>query len=121
MANTSDSSLILDTLTDTAVLATLGRRLERHRIAAELTQAALAERAGVAKRTLERIEAGQGSEFVSLVRILRALDLFDGVDGLIPERPASPLAELKRQGRERHRVRSRAARAAPHRPWEWAE
>ena len=121
MANKTPPGRITTTLTDAAVLAVLGQRLERHRIAADLTQAALAERAGVSKRTLERIEAGQGSELVSLVRILRALDRFDGVEALIPEPPASPLEALKRQGRARRRVRSRAASAAPNRPWEWAE
>ena len=121
MANTALEPSLTKTLTDAAILAILGARLERHRIAAELTQAALAERAGVSKRTLERIEAGRGSELASLLRILRALDLLDGVDALIPELPASPLEALKRKGRERRRVRPSAAGAAPARPWEWGE
>ena len=81
----------------------------------------LAERAGVAKRTLGRIEAGQGSELASLLRVLRALDLLGGVDALIPDLPASPLEELKRKGLARRRVRPRASSRAPTRPWEWAE
>jgi transcriptional regulator with XRE-family HTH domain len=121
MANISAAPSISSSLTDTAILATVGHRLERHRIAADLTQAALAERAGVSKRTLERIEAGRGSELASLLRVLRALDLLDGVDALIPDLPASPLEELKRRGRERRRVRARAPSATPNRPWEWAE
>ena len=121
MANIAADASLSKTLTDAAILALLGRRLERHRIAADLTQAALAERAGVSKRTLERIEAGQGSELASLLRILRALDLLGSVDALIPELPASPLEELKRKGRERRRVRPSAASAAPARPWEWGE
>ena len=121
MTNTAADSSLTKTLTDAAILGALGRRLERHRIAADLTQAALAERAGVSKRTLERIEAGQGSELASLLRVLRAMDLLDGVDALIPDVPASPLEALKRKGRERRRVRPRAPSAAPARPWEWAE
>lgn len=121
MANTTIEPALTKTQADAAILAILGRRLERHRIAADLTQAALAERAGVSKRTLERIEAGLGSELASLLRVLRALDLLGGVDALIPDLPASPLEELKRKGRERRRVRPRASSAAPRRPWEWAE
>ena len=121
MANITVSGSVAASLTDAAILSTFGRRLERHRIAADLTQAALAERAGVAKRTLERIEAGQGSELASLLRVLRALDLLGGVDALIPDLPASPLEELKRKGRARRRVRPSAASAAPARPWEWGE
>ncbi|MDE2294483.1 MAG: helix-turn-helix domain-containing protein [Gammaproteobacteria bacterium] len=121
MANLVSERSISTALTDASVLALLGRRLERHRIAAGLTQAALAERAGVSKRTLERIEAGQGSELASLLRLLRALNLLAGVDALIPEPPASPLEALKLKGRTRRRVRSRAASPAPSGPWEWAE
>jgi transcriptional regulator with XRE-family HTH domain len=121
MTNIVADASITQTLTDAAILSALGRRLERHRIAADLTQAALAERAGVSKRTLERIEAGRGSELASLLRVLRALGLLGGVDVLIPDVPASPLEELKRKGRERRRVRPRASSAAPKPPWEWAE
>ena len=49
---------ISDQLTDKAVLTELGQRLERRRIDAALTQAQLAQEAGISKRTLERIESG---------------------------------------------------------------
>ena len=108
-------------LTDAAVLQCLGARLERRRIDANLTQAALATRAGVSKRTLERIEAGQGCELVSLVRLLRVLNLVAGLEGLIPDLPPSPIEQLERRGRERRRVRAAAPKAAPARTWEWGE
>src|SRR6185437_7695075 len=91
-------------LTDEAVLHELGGRFERRRIDANLTQAALAERAGVSKRTVERIEAGQSTDFQLLVRTLRALRLFDELDRLVPDLPQSPMALLKHKGRERKRV-----------------
>ena len=43
-------------LTDEAVLQELGGRLTQSRIGHNLTQAALAEQAGVSKRTIERLE-----------------------------------------------------------------
>jgi DNA-binding XRE family transcriptional regulator len=46
-------------LTDDAVLAELGARIAGRRVELQLTQAAVAEQAGIAKRTLERMEAGQ--------------------------------------------------------------
>ena len=44
-------------LSDEAILQALGERLAGARLARNLTQAALAEQAGVAKRTVERLEA----------------------------------------------------------------
>ena len=53
-------------LTDDAVLAELGARIAARRIDLQLTQAAVAEQAGIAKRTLERMEAGKTSELSTL-------------------------------------------------------
>jgi transcriptional regulator with XRE-family HTH domain len=108
-----------------AVLHEIGDRLERRRIDAGLTQAALAEEAGISKRTVERIEAGHSTEFVLLLRALRVLKLFETLDQLVPDLPQSPLMLLKSRGRTRKRVgRSRRPaedtappKAAP--PWKW--
>ncbi len=112
-------------LTDAAILKTLGERLERRRIDAGLTQAELAEQAGIGKRTLERVEAGQGAELGTFIRVLRALKLLEGLDRLIPELPPSPIAQLELRGKQRRRVsrpkRRGKAKAAPTKPWTWDE
>lgn len=111
-------------LADAAILRALGERVERHRIDAGLTQAELAEQAGIGKRTLERIEAGRGTELVTLIRVLRALGLIEGLDRMIPELPPSPIAQLELRGKQRQRV-SRAKRGgsaeAPRKPWSWGK
>src|SRR3989304_2190643 len=48
-------------LTDEAILREVGSRLAGARLARNLTQAALAEEAGVSKRTVERLAAGGGA------------------------------------------------------------
>jgi transcriptional regulator with XRE-family HTH domain len=114
-------------LTDTAILAELGKRLERRRIDADLTQAQLAEEAGVSKRTLERVEAGASTDFVMLIRLLRALGNTDGLESLLPDLPPSPIALLKQRGRARKRVfhpRNKSVRAGSRKapgPWKWGE
>lgn len=114
-------------LTDEAALHELGSRLERRRIDANLTQADLAEQAGVSKRTVERIEAGYSTDFQLLLRTLRALRLFDELDRLVPDLPQSPMALLKQKGHERKRVaRARKKTAARPNPtksptWKWGE
>src|SRR5437588_595586 len=91
-------------LTDEALLRELGARLERRRIDANLTQAQLALEAGISKRTLERIETGDSTDFVMLIRVLRALKLVEGLENLIPDLPQSPITLLKLRGRERKRA-----------------
>jgi transcriptional regulator with XRE-family HTH domain len=116
---------IVSDLTDTAVLNELGDRLERYRIDAGLTQAQLAEEAGISKRTVERIEAGRSIDFVMLLRILRVLKRLDVLDQLVPASPQSPLMLLKGRGRERKRVKhsrrppddTAAPKSNP--PWKW--
>src|ERR1700720_4933961 len=94
---------ITSELTDIAVLLEIGERLERRRIDAELTQAQLAEEAGISKRTVERIEAGYSTDFVMLLRVLRVLKLLEALDQLVPDLPQIPLLLLKGRGRARKR------------------
>ena len=113
---------ITQDLADTAVLTELAERLARARIDRGLTQAALADEAGVAKRTVERIEAGKPSEIGTLIRMLRVLGLSGGLDQLVPEAAPSPMALLKSHGRERRRApRRRASPPTAGEPWSWAE
>jgi transcriptional regulator with XRE-family HTH domain len=118
---------ITSELTDMAVLHEFGDRLGRRRIDAGLTQAELAEEAGISKRTVERIEAGHSADFILLVRVLRVLKLFEALDQLVPDSPQSPLTLLKSRGRARKRVgHSRrppngTAPPKPAAPWKWRE
>lgn len=116
---------ITSDLSDSAVLQAVGERISHHRIHAGITQAELAEEAGIGKRTLERVEAGRGAELVTIIRILRALDLIEGLDRLIPEMPPSPIEQLELRGKRRQRASrprgQRADRAAPKKPWSWDE
>jgi transcriptional regulator with XRE-family HTH domain len=55
-------------LTDKSILAELGGRLAQRRLELKLTQADLAEQAGVSKRTVERIEAGATTQMSTMIR-----------------------------------------------------
>jgi transcriptional regulator with XRE-family HTH domain len=118
---------ITSELTDKAVLHEIGDRLERRRIDAGLTQAELAEEAGISKRTVERIAAGHSTDFVMLLRVLRTLKLLEGLDQWVPDLPQSPLVLLKGRGRARKRVghsrrpQDDTAAPKPAPPWKWRE
>lgn len=113
-----------DLMTDAAVLAELGSRLERHRLERNCTQAELAAAAGVGQATVQRAERGESVQMTSMVKLLRALDLLAGLDAAVPESIELPIARLEREQRPL-RKRARARRApdadAQPRPWRWGD
>ncbi len=106
-------------IADDAVLAEIGKRAARRRLDLQFTQADVAEQAGVAKRTVERVEAGASAQLSSLIRIFRVLDLLPGLDHMIPEAGSRPMDLLKRKGKVRRRASSRRASEQPDKPWSW--
>ncbi|MEW6302743.1 MAG: helix-turn-helix transcriptional regulator [Verrucomicrobiota bacterium] len=113
---------ISEQLTDESILKELGGRLAGVRLERNLTQAALAERAGVAKRTVERLESGEVATHLSgFVRVCRALDLLERFDSLLPEPVPGPIAQLKMQGRKRQRAANRKAASGAPKKWTWGE
>jgi len=115
-------------MSEDAVLAELGHRLERHRVERNRTQAELAEQAGIGRATLQRIERGDSVQMTSIVKLMRALELLSALDAAVPESIAFPIAELERQQR-RSRRRARGRHGGPggrapspdEQPWGWGE
>ena len=106
--------------TDDAVLAELGGRLERIRLQLNLTQAQLAEQAGISKRTIERLEAGAvATQLSGFIRVCRVLGLLDRFDALISEPATSPVAQLKLQGRQRRRASTPKTIKSAASKWQW--
>jgi len=118
-------------LTDAAVLEELGKRLARARISSSLTQAELANRAAVGKRTVERIESGESVQLISLIRVLRVLGLLEAFDAIAPDEGPSPMEMLERRGKVRRRVSSRSTQkgsipkdrisGTTSAPWRWGD
>ena len=107
---------------DEALLLELGSRLTAARLAQNLTQAALAERAGIAKRTVERLESGAvATQLSGFLRVCRALGLLEGLETLVPEQAASPMAQLKLQGHKRQRASKAKVSRANTKKWIWGE
>ena len=66
-----------DFYTPSEVAAILGKRLKQQRLQQNITQAMLAERAGVGVSTIARIESGQGGTLDNLIRMASALGLIN--------------------------------------------
>ncbi len=108
----------LKDLGDDAVLRALGERLTGRRLDRDYTQVQLAERAGVGRRAVQRLEAGEPVLTTALIRVLRALDALDELDAGIPELGPSPLQVLAREGHVRQRASGQAS-TPPTRPDEF--
>lgn len=116
--------MLLAQLSDDAIVAELGRRIALHREGLNLTQGELADRAGVARSTVQRIERGDSIQLSSLVKLLRALDRVDALDAVLAADRRSPVAELQRQRERRRRVRHPAGEQPPKSggdTWTWSD
>lgn len=113
--------------TDEAVLREIGTRLTGLRLGRNWTQEGLANKAGVGKSTIERIEKGVSSQTINFVKIFRALDLLPSLLNTLPENAPSPLDLLKLKGKARIRAskkrqtRDVAYGLAEKKPWVWGE
>ena len=106
--------------TDAVVLGELGTRLAQVRLGRNLTQAQLAEQAGISKRTVERLESGSvATQLSGFIRVCRVLDLINRFDLLVPEPIPSPVEQLKLQGRRRQRASAKRRSKAPSKKWQW--
>lgn len=104
-----------------SALTELGYRLTQRRIALNLTQNELATRAGIGKRTLERMENGSSIQSEGLLRVLRELELLDELWKMIPRPGPSPMAMIKLQGKIRKRAAVPRGKDAPQAPLTAAE
>ncbi len=100
-------------------LQQVAQRLRQHRINRQLTQAELAEKAGVTKRTIENLESGKSTQFLTVLRTMEALDLLENIDVAIPEVPVSPLLKHARDGEQPQRVRKSKPTADTE--WSWGD
>jgi transcriptional regulator with XRE-family HTH domain len=108
-----------DAISDAATLQELGHRVEAARLDRNMTQAQLAEQAGIGKSTVERLEAGRAPQLANFLRVLRVLNLLEALDRVLPERHISPIEQMKLAGHRRRRAsRQRPAQA---RPWQWGD
>lgn len=92
------------TMSDREVVREIGRRLRRRRLERNWSQEQIAERAGLSRLTLAKLEKGTPTSLLTLIQILRALDAIEELDGFLPDPGISPLELARMKGRERQRA-----------------
>ena len=107
---------------DESILQEIGARLARTRLERNLTQAHLAEIAGISKRTLERLESGAAStQLTTFIRVCRALGLLQRFEAFLTKPIASPVEQLKLQGRKRKRASGTRPDQTRNKKWTWGK
>lgn len=83
----------------------VGQQFRDARLAADLDQRTLAERAGVSVGAVRNLERGTGSSLATVIRVARALGRTDWLASLAPAVGVSPLDALtqSRRGEPVHR------------------
>ena len=90
-------------MTPAAISEELGDRLRQARLNADLTQAEVASRAGLSRRTVLNAEKGR-AQLENFVAILAALDMVNLLDVFLPAQELSPLQLAKLRGQQRQRA-----------------
>jgi len=92
-------------MTNTAIAAELGSRVEHLRLERNMTQQALADEIGITAKSYRQLMAG-GGKLENMVAALRALNALEQLDNFLPATPPSPLEQLKLRGKQRQRART---------------
>jgi putative transcriptional regulator len=107
-----DNTMELGKMTPVAIAEELGVRLRQARLNADLTQAEVASRAGLNRRTVLNAEKGQ-VQLENLVAILASMDMVNQLNVFLPAQEISPIQLAKLKGRERQRASKSEMHAAP--------
>jgi len=94
-------------MSDNAIVSELGGRIKRQRLLMNYSQQDLAERAGIGKSTLQKLEYGSSATILTVIQVLRALRQLDALDNFIPEPGISPIELQKLNGKMRERASKR--------------
>lgn len=98
----------------------VGSRLARIRLSRNITQATLAEDAGIALRTLGRMEQGQSSNLDSFLRVVASLGFARDFLDAFPSHEFSPIERMDTRKKTRKRARPDQSGPADE-PWAWGD
>lgn len=100
--------------------AALCKRLESIRLSRNMTQAQLAEAAGVSLRTIGRFEKGLGVSLDTFIRVMMALGIQQNLEALLPDPAVRPIERIGLGAGERRRARPvKSAEVSSN--WTWGD
>ena len=98
-------------------ISELGNRIKLYRISKEMSQQDIADKMGISKRSVARLEQGNSVQIETLFKILLALDIGDNIEMLVPDQTKSPSYYLEKNVKLPKRVRKKKEKA----PFKWGD
>ncbi|MCF6306545.1 MAG: helix-turn-helix domain-containing protein [Flavobacteriaceae bacterium] len=93
-------------MTNNRIELEIGLKIKHNRLKRNLTQLALANKTGISRVSISKIERGKGTTLASLIEILRMLHLLENLEFLFPEDEISPIELIKLKKGKRIRASS---------------
>jgi transcriptional regulator with XRE-family HTH domain len=91
-------------MSDKAALEELGGRIRQQRLSLNISQQDLAQKAGVARIVVQKLENGRICTTKGLIRIMRILGLIERLNLVFPQEGPSPMDLVRMKGHERERA-----------------
>ena len=107
-------------LTNLQIEKEFGHRLKQRRLELNLSQAEVAEKSGLGRRTITAIENGEGSTLTTVIALLRALQALHHFEQFLPDPGPSPLMLAKLQEAPR-KYASKPRKPIPTTEWKWGD
>ena len=95
-----------NSLSNSAIIEEVGKRLKDYRIRRKLTQQELANQAGISVFSVAQIERGKVVTMSVFLSVLRVLRLLENLELFIPEIGISPIELLKLKGKIPKRIKN---------------
>ncbi|MGQ1910988.1 helix-turn-helix domain-containing protein [Marinifilum sp. RC60d5] len=100
-------------MTDGALLKTVGDFVRHHRLNQNITQSQLAKEANISRSTLSLMEKGDKITFPTLIQVLRVLDQLHIMNVFKVEEQISPIEYAKLMKKKRQRASSTKDKSQP--------
>jgi transcriptional regulator with XRE-family HTH domain len=91
-------------MSDMALLQTIGRFIQHHRLQQNKSQQEVAEAAGISRSTLSLLERGDNIATANLLKVLRVLDLLHVMEVFQVRQEISPVEYAKLQKNKKQRA-----------------
>lgn len=91
-------------ISDRGILKELGGRIRAQRLNVNISQKALAARAGVSLKVVQNIEYGNASTITGFIRLMRAMRVLEQLDVFLPIARFSPIEIVKLMGKRPRRA-----------------